>query len=224
MLAFSLALTPFSALSSDSVVKLATQREGHMLTDAGIPFVRCAMEKTDRSYEIVRVPWERAQRDTEAGLFDGFFMAAQNSKRDAYATRSKPFVNIEWLYVTRREAGFSPDHLNHLQFAANLGSARLRWLEEQHELGKITKKINAVDTIVQLVKMLTNGRIDVALMNNFDLEKAIKDLSIDPNEFKVFVNREKATALYFNKVFIDANAGFLDQFNAALTSCQEELK
>lgn len=54
-------LYPFSALPGDIVVKLATQREGYLLSAAGEPFVRCAMEKTNIPFEIAKVPWERAQ-------------------------------------------------------------------------------------------------------------------------------------------------------------------
>ena len=224
VLVLSITFSPFSALSSDHVIRLVTQREGDALTESGLPFVHCAMKKTNRAYEIDRVPWERAQRDTKAGLYDGFFMAAKNSERDVYATWSNPFVAIKWLSVTRREADVSPEHMSHLQFAANLGSARLAWLEEQHKEGKLTREAFAVETSNQAMKMLTSGRVDVALMNNFDLVKAIKRLSIDPLTLKTIVNREKGTAVYFNKVFLDANADFLDEFNATLTSCQEELK
>ncbi len=222
VLVYAVVLHPFSVLSSDRAVKLATQREGNKLAETGEPFVRCAMEKINMPYEIVKVPWARAQRDTKEGLFDGFFMASRNSKRDAYAIWSKPFVTIKWLYVIRKDAEVSPDQLSHLQFAANLGSARLAWLKEQYKQGKLNKEVYAVDTNDQVMRMLTNRRIDVALMNNFDLDKSIKSLSIDPLKLKTFVAQEKPTALYFSRAFLKANPGFLDDFNAYLASCLKE--
>ncbi len=222
VLVYAVVLYPSSALPSDPAVKLATQREGNKLTEIGEPFVRCAMEKTNMPYEIVKVPWARAQRDTKEGFFDGFFMASRNSKRDVYAIWSKPFVSIKWLYVTWRTAEVSQDQLSHLQFAANIGSARLAWLQEQYKQDKLNKKVNAVDTNDQVMRMLINRRIDVALMNNFDLEKSIKSLTIDPLKLKTFVAKEKPTALYFSKAFLEDNAGFLDKFNVYLASCLEK--
>jgi len=210
------------AQSEQQIIKLATQRAGSLLTTAGEPLVHCAMGKANMPYEIIKVPWERAQRDTEQGLFDGFFMASRNSRRDEYATWSTPFVTIQWLYVVRKDAEIFLNNLSHLQFAANLGSARLAWLEEQYKQGKLNKTINAVDSNKQALKMLINRRIDVALMNNLDLNKTIKQRSIDPLNLKTFVAKEKPTALYFSKLFLDANAGFLDKFNASLLSCIKE--
>jgi len=205
--------------SEQQVIKLATAKPGSLLSAAGEPLVHCAMGKTNMPYEIIKVPWVRAQRDTEQGLFDGFFMASRNSRRDEYATWSTPFVTIQWLYVVMEDTEISLNHLSHLQFAANLGSARLAWLEEQYKLGKLNKTINAVDSNKQALKMVLNRRIDVALMNNFDLNKTIKQLSIEPLSLKTFVAKENPTALYFSKLFLDANAGFLDEFNASLLSC-----
>lgn len=128
-LVFVIFLPPFSAVSSDHVIRLATQREGNLLASIGEPFVRCAMLKTQQPYEIIKVPWARAQRDTKLGLYDGFFMASRNVKRDDYAIWSKPFVFIKWLYVTLKEDNVNLDQANHLQYAANLGSARLIWLK-----------------------------------------------------------------------------------------------
>ena len=66
-------------------IRLAKQREGNKLSEEGEPFVRCAMDLLSEMYTITRGPWGRAQRGTEDGIYDGFFMAAKNKKRDAYA-------------------------------------------------------------------------------------------------------------------------------------------
>lgn len=150
-----------------------------------------------------------------------FFMAAKNSKRDAYAIRSKPFVVIQWLYVTRRDTHFSTDDFSQLQFAANLGSARITWLEEQHKKGKLSKEPHAVDTVDQSIKMVTNRRAEVALMNNLDLEKSIRNLSIDSLILQTYVAKETSTGLYFSRAFLEINPGFLDEFNTYLDGCME---
>lgn len=94
--------------------------------------------------------------------------------------------------------------------------------KKQYKKGIITNEINEIDTNNQVIKMLINQRIDVALMNNFDLEKSIKEFSIDSAELKTFVVQEKPTALYLSKNFLETNSGFLDKFNASLEKCMEE--
>jgi hypothetical protein len=64
-------------------IKLATQKEGHKLSAESEPYVRCAMDMINQPYTITKVPWGRAQRRTEDGTYDGFFIATKNDKRGA---------------------------------------------------------------------------------------------------------------------------------------------
>lgn len=207
-------------------IKLATQREGNLLSEKGQPYIKCAMGMINQPYKNIRVPWKRAQLGTEKGEYDGFFMASKNDKRDVYAIQSEVFVAIEWLYLTKKGTEISPnnENFNSRIFAADKGSNRLSWLEKQHKEGKIIKKIQVVNELEQLMKMLMGHRIDVALTNNFGYEQTLTKLSLDSNNFKTFVARTIPTAIYFSKEFLKKNPGFLKRFNASMRECKKQLK
>ena len=205
-------------------ILLARQPGWSSLSNTGEPFIQCAMEKVNQPYEIIHIPWERAQWGTKTGAYDGFFMASQNQSRDVYATFSHPFVMIRWFYVLKKNSPFSPEQENFhsLVFSANLGSARLTWLEKRYQEGKISKKIEAVGKPEQMIRMLLADRIDVALMNDFDLDQTLKILSASPSRFKTFLVREIPTAIYFSKKFLQKKPFFLKEINTALVQCKEQ--
>jgi ABC-type amino acid transport substrate-binding protein len=180
------------------------------------------MDKIGQPYSITRVPWTRAQRDTERGVFDGFFQASRNAQRDAYAVYSEPFVWIKWLYVTRKGSGISPEDtdFNTRIFSANMGSARFRWLQVKQESGEISK-LTPVETPYVAIKMMLTDRVDVVLTNDFDLKGVFEEQSLDPDSMEIFTAREVPTGAYFSKDFVANNPGFLDRFNQRIKECGE---
>jgi len=207
-------------------IKLATQPVGNALTKQGEPYIICAMGMLNQSFKVSRIPWKRAQMGTKYGEYDGFFMASKNKDRDVYATFSEPFVMIQWLYVTKKERKISPNDANFNSgiFIANLGSARHKWLENQHKKGLIKRKIGTTQDTEALLKMLLLDRADVALMNSADFNHVVKKLSLDRSQIKTYIAREKPTSIYFSKTFIKANPKFLDQFNNSMIQCKKKLK
>ncbi|MEE8432218.1 MAG: transporter substrate-binding domain-containing protein [Candidatus Desulfatibia sp.] len=220
-------LFPLRMLAAAGEIKLATQREGHRLSAESEPIVRCAMDMINQPFTITKMPpWERAQRGTENGTFDGFFIATKNDKRDSYAVISEPMFTIKWLYVIHKDSEISPDDIDfkNRRFAADIGSARFKWLEDRRKKGEIIKEIISVDSPDQMMKMLVANRIDVAFMNAHGLEKSIENLSLDPDNFKTFIIREIPGGIYFSKAFLRKNSGFLEKFNAALSGCKKQEK
>ena len=215
---------PLISMAGPNEVILATQREGNPLLEAGKPYMECAMKAMGQPYRLVRGPWERAQRGTERGEYDGFLVAAKNAKRDKYAVFSEPFVNVDWIYVVKKESGISPDDadFNSRVFSANLGSARLIWLKERYEKG-IIDKLESVDTSDQVLRMLMADRIDVALVNNFDFVLLLQTISFDPKDFKTHLVRRVPAATYFSKKFLSENPEFLQKYNAGIINCKKKL-
>lgn len=205
---------------------LATQREGHRLSEESEPRVRCALSKINQAYTITKGPWERAQRGTQEGIYDGFFIATKNKKRDVYAVFSEPFFSIRWLYVVKSDSGISPSDpdFRTKRFSADIGSARLTWLRERYEKGEISRSVVAVDKPEQIMKMLATQRIDVALMNDHNFETTIKSVALNADAFKTYLIRDTPAGAYFSKEFMKVNPEFLDKFNAAMKQCVTELK
>ena len=190
------------------------------------PYVRCAMDMIGRPYTIANVPWERAQRGTEDGAYDGFVIATRAEKRDEYATLSKTFYAVRWLYVVNKNSGISPEHpdFSSKRFSAARGSARLVWLEARYKKGEIREAVTVVDTPEQILKMLSANRIDVGLMNDHGLNSSIQNLSLDSDSFKTFMVRDTPAGVYFRRRFLNSNPEFMEIFNDAVLKCKKRLK
>ncbi|MDM8535602.1 ABC transporter substrate-binding protein [Desulfobacterales bacterium HSG17] len=204
-------------------IKLATQREGHRLSAESAPFVKCAMNMINQPYLIDKIPWERAQKDTEDGINDGFFIATKNKKRDSYAVFAEPIYTIRWLYIVNKDSGIAPGNtdFNTRLFCADIGSARYKWLDAKYSKGEISNEITAVDLPEQMLKMLKANRIDVAVINAHGFDTALKKLSLPPDTFKTFLMREIPAGIYFNKKFLNNTPDFIEKFNNALKRCKK---
>lgn len=202
-------------------VKLVMQ-PGTSLNDKGMPFIACAMKKMGRPYSVKEVPWARAQLETKKGIFDGFFMATKNDKRDRYAVFSEPFMKIRWLYVVRKDSAITPDDPDFSDriCAANNGSSRHTWLTKKFNQKVLARKIVGTTDSKRTIKMLQLGRVEVALENESHLKDVFKELAISPSGFKTFVARERPMSVYFGKAFLKSEPEFLDTFNKNIRACK----
>ena len=211
-----------SPVSGANEIRLATQIEPG-LADKGIPYINCAMAKMGRSFSVVWVPWERAQIGTEEGAYDGFFMASKNCKRDQYAVFSRPFQQIEWLFVVKKGSEITPGDADFRdrKFAANTGSARHIWLTEKFENKEFSREIVGTTSPLTSVRMVYLGRADVALVNDSDLEAVFKKSDLSPSGFNVFYSKVKPIGIYFGKAFLKEEPAFLGEFNESMRSCED---
>lgn len=217
--AISLILFNFSPLSASNEVTLAGETQHTAIQS---PFVKCAFEAIGRDVRIVAVSWTRAQHGTKNGDYDGFFMAAQNKDRDLYATLSKPFYEIDWVYVMRTDNDIKPSDLNFFQhrFSVQNGTARHNWLiNKLSELG-ISGNIFSSQKTDRSLELLLMGRIDVALENSQNLDKAYLEENIGPSLFKTFVVKAFPIGVYFSNYFLNAEPDFIKQFNEAVITCR----
>lgn len=208
------------AIAADEI-KLVTQL-GVSLNDKGKPFIACAFQKMGRSHTVTEMPWARAQLGTKEGIYDGFFMATKNSKRDRYAVFSEPFMKIKWLYVVRKDSNITPDDPDFKDriSGANNGSSRHTWLTKKFKEKVFTRKIVGTTDSKGTIKMLQLGRIEVALENESHLGDVFIELAISPSDFKTFVARERPMSVYFGKVFLKREPEFLDVFNKNMRACK----
>ena len=207
----------------DSDIRLATQTPANALSKQGIPYIRCAMEKLKQPYTVESIPWKRAQKATEQGHYDGFFMASKTKKRDKYATLSQPFIIIKWFYVTKKNRHISPQDSDFYsrKFIANLGSARHQWLQGQVDKGIIHSTIESPVDEASSLKMLMLDRVDVALINSIQLNELIEKLSIKMKELTLYTAKQKPTGVYFSHTFIKQNPKFLQKFNLVIETCKK---
>ena len=203
-------------------VRLATQTPANALTEQGLPYIRCAMEELKQPYTVESIPWKRAQKATEQGHYNGFFMASKTKKRDKYATLSQPFIVINWFYVTKKNRYISPQDSDFYsrKFVANLGSARHQWLQGLVENGIINSEIETPVDEASSLKMLMLDRVDVALINSIQFDELIERLFIKMKELTLYTAKQKPTGVYFSHTFIKQNPKFLQKFNLAIETCK----
>jgi len=185
--------------------------------------VECAFKKMGISLKVEHVPWTRAQVGTEEGVYDGFFMASKNSRRDSYAIFSQPFMKVEWVYVTRRRDQLqkSDEDFSRKIFAANVGSSRLHWLTKKYRNREISNEVLTAETTEQLLKMLIVSRMDIVLENASNIEKIVAEGKIDMSNLEIFPAHERPLAVYFGQSFIESNPDFLKAYNASIARCTE---
>ncbi len=201
--------------AQDSVV--LTMRTGAKNAIKGKPFIQCAMGHMAQSYEIKEIPWKRAQRMTESGQVDGFFMASKNDYRDTYATFSNPFLITRWYYVTGPASRIHPeqdDFANNV-FIANSGSDLHIWLNKNYQ------KVLDAKTPEQVLKMTLIKRTDVALMNDSQLNRALNTLKLTMDDINTFTVKESKLGVYFGHIFLNKKPSFLQAFNISMSRCSE---
>ena len=187
------------------------------------PYVECAFTQLDYRLRTVGIPWKRAQISTKSGKFDGFFMATQNSSRDAYAVLSEPFFEIDWLYVVKRGSGISPADADFFQntFAAEHGNSRMKWLINKIKGMGITEQVIIRPNSTNILKLLKIDRVQVSIENGESLERAIANNGFDKSDFKTYLVKTLRSGVYFSKAFLADKPKFLPLFNAAVKNCNK---
>ncbi len=179
--------------------------------------VHCVLKKMDQSYEMKIVPWKRAQVNTEKGKADAFFAASKNAKRDKYAALSDFIVDQYWNWYLLKDSSFDPSSAsfkNQAKVVSWYGSNSSKWLENN---GYKTK--GAPKTTEQMVKMLEKGRVDAIFGSNFAIEIAIEEQGLK-EKVKIVKGLYKPMGIYFSKIYLGKNKGFLETFNSKIAQCK----
>ncbi len=215
-----LVFMPIFSIQAQGKVKLAAE-DASWLTEKGQPIIECAFRRIGVSLTIERVPWKRAQAETQTGKYTGFFMASENEDRNEFATFSESFMSVEWIYVIRKTSEITPQDpdFNSKIFAANTGSSRFNWLDKKQKKNEIYYKIFSADTSEQLLKMLLLKRMDVVLENRANFEKITTEGQIDIAKFRTYTALTRPLAVYFGHAFLHRNPDFLEEYNESIRYC-----
>jgi polar amino acid transport system substrate-binding protein len=213
-----LANVPISA--DVEVLKLAKQPKAAVTAKAK-PILICVLDKIGQRYELIDVPWARAQFGTRKGTYDGFFVAGRTNIRDSYATASSAILYTEWYFITNKAQSLSPEvpGFRSLNFAASRGTAKHGWLVHEKEKGRITGLIMHGANTVSAWKMLVSRRFDVLLENRQNLDQIMAMEEFEKEKFKIFVARKIPLSVYFGNDFLLRSPKFLTSFNRNLVDC-----
>ncbi|SCA58291.1 exported hypothetical protein [Candidatus Terasakiella magnetica] len=200
-------------------LKLARQPVSH-ISDLAQEKIECSLKKMEQPYEIIMVPWKRAQQGTQYNKYHGFFVATQTKARDAYAVRSHGVLSNNWLFIQKNKTP-TPNDQNEFwsqSFTANIGTAKLRWLKSHQDDGKIKGRIIEAPTMEGAMYHLITGHSQVLVENQINYDRLVKKNKA-AETFTTYIAREVSQGVYFSKAFLAKNTAFLDKFNSALKQC-----
>lgn len=182
-----------------------------------VEVVNCAFEKIQQPFEIVVVPWSRAQKLVIDNKADGFFAASQKNSRDKFAVMSTIIAEQKWQWYLLADNPLQPNQVDFKDkaiVAGFRGANKLAWL--------VDNDYNVASTTLDaksLLNVLRKERVDAILGNNLVMDKLIAQYDI-ASEIKSYVEKDKPLGVYFAKTFINKHPDFLDKFNESVLSCR----
>lgn len=209
----------FSSAALADAIKLARQQNS-FISNIAQPIIECAFDKIGKELEIIIVPWKRAQMGTKNQVYDGFFVAAETPQRNKYATRSVGILSNDWLFIQLASAYRAVQSANFWEqsFTANLGTAKIKWLESKAEKGQITGRLITAKSIQAAWGLMLNQRADVLLENRLNFERLQREAP-SPHLLKTQIAREVSQGVYFSHAYLDNHPNFLTEFNQAVQKC-----
>lgn len=182
--------------------------------------VKCALKGMGQGYTLGVYPWERAQAMAKIDQLDGFFPASDREDRVDWTEGSVPIADQKWVWYLRAGSKLDPksaEFKSQAKVGAHFGSARLKMLEKEQYQVVLTSQ-----TDKQLLAAFMAGRADAIIGSDLALEHAAKELKIDMNEIKIVPTRSTPQRVFFSKVFLGRNHGFLARFNTQVAACKRE--
>ncbi|MEP4767259.1 MAG: transporter substrate-binding domain-containing protein [Roseibium sp.] len=181
--------------------------------------VSCAMDQMDREFEILVVPWKRAQMEVQRGRVDGFFPASVNGVRNSFARMSTAIAYQKWTWYLLKDSNGDP---NTQQFRTGrlvssfLGANMQSWL--------LANEYSTVDfppqTNSSLLELLLRKRLDAILVDEQVMDAIAEERDLDGKLRKVVLKTEPL-GVYFSERFLNSEPGFFAAFNKAVDICRE---
>lgn len=192
--------------------------ENKVVDGFAVQVVKCVLEKMRQPYEISVYPWKRAQKMVEVGKAHGFFSASRNQIRDQYATISESIAEQKWTWFVLKGSSFNPMQDSFKQeanVAAMLGSNMITWLYENGY-----KVLSTPKDTESLIKALLMKRYDAMLANELVVDKVLEQMKLSPEQFQIYLYKDKPLGVYWSKKFLSENPMFLERFNMNIKMCR----
>ena len=180
--------------------------------------VDCAAQAIGQPLEVGIYPWARAQAMVRDGHADGFFAASQSPARDEFAVLSAVIAPQEWRWYFPAGSNVKPSSdkfRKEARVGSFLGGNMLSWLKENGYRVAASPLSND-----QMLQMLMRGRVDAILANNLVMDELLVAHGLQAR-IRSELLQDKPLGVYFSKLFLERNPGFLQRFNEAVGKCRK---
>ncbi|MFD2205654.1 hypothetical protein [Kiloniella antarctica] len=227
LLAIGLSLGPSYAFSGehDDVVRLRTHLhppyqvlEGRELQGSGIKALKCVFSKLNRKYKIDLSPPNRNRYLLDNEQADGIFLSLPDSELNSIAVATQPLAIERWKFFSFEDRPLHPKRYKD-NIGAVLGSSERVWLT-RHDF----TKVGSSTSMENLVRVLSNRRVDYALADENAFHIASRKADILPDAFHSSFVRYVPLVAYFSNEFVARNPEFIPQFNRQIDFCLADSK
>ncbi|WP_432454541.1 substrate-binding periplasmic protein [Agarivorans sp. QJM3NY_29] len=185
--------------------------QNNQLAGSSVEILACLMETLDWPYAVQTAPWKRVYSRVRAGEADGFFSSLPFPQANDFAALSSPAALEKWYWF------YTSPELVKDKVGIVRGATVDLWLQAAYP----TIKVQRVNTLDQLVKLLIKGRVNSILMDKQTFENVQKQTL--GKEINSQFEKYSPLGFYFSKAYLANHPDFLDAFNQALPRCVSSL-
>lgn len=190
--------------------------DNHELSGYAIPVIHCISNKLNIDADIQVYPWARAQRLVEIGEKDAFFVASQNTERDAYALKSLPLFSGKrsWYFRSGQTLDINSNDFRESGIVGTVFGTNMHT-----KLNREFKNVVTKTSEPELIELLNLGRIDGLLLTELMFQYGLSSLDIPEERFEKLPAGNRPLGVYFSREFINDNPAFLERFNSHIDAC-----
>lgn len=195
-----------------------TYKEGTEIKGVGVEQIRALFKKLDIPITLSLVPnYGRAVEEVRSGRYDGFFLASQNSERDAFANFSEPLFNNNWCWFYLKESSVKPTDGTFKEFATvatQINTNTHKWLnKEGYTVTYATKELS------HIMPLLLEKKVDAVFIAEEVFLHLSREQGIDTSLFSYKVESQRDFGMYLSKKLDDT---LLEKINQAIKAIKKE--
>ena len=176
--------------------------------------LNCALDRIGFAADITMHSWSQAQQLVKDGDADGFFPAAQNAQRDAFAIRSMAIAPQAWRWYWRRDRQVAVED-RELAVGVQYGTATEQWLIDNGYT-----HIHAAATVQEVIKQLESDHVEATQANQLVFDWGMMLAGAKETSLTSQLVRAGSLGVYYGKGFLERHPGFLIRFNAEIPDCR----
>lgn len=195
-----------------------TYREGKEIKGVGVEHVRALFSKLNIPITLSLVPnYGRAVEEVRSGRYDGFFLASQNSERDAFANFSEPLLINNWCWFYLKESSVQPSDVTFKEFATiatQINTNTHKWLnKEGYTVTYATKELT------HIMPLLLQKKVDAVFIAEEVFLQLAREQGVDTALFSRTIESQRDFGMYLSK---KQDNTLLEKVNQAIKALKKE--